>query len=82
MDANGEEAGTFVRWPMVTITFAWVASLIAIVSIVPDRERYHRRVEHMEMLLRTNCTEWSLRKDAPFVPAHQLIVTKCLPRKT
>ena len=58
-----------------------LASLIAIVTIVPDHQRYYHRVEQMEQLLRTNCREWSLLKDVPLVPTHQLIVRKCLPRK-
>ena len=82
LDVKEDQAGIPGRWPMVTITTAWITSLIAILSIVPDHERYHRRVERMERLLRTSCTEWSLLKDVPFVPTHQLIVTKCLPRKT
>jgi hypothetical protein len=81
--SNGPwQDGMSGRVPMVTITSIWVASLIAILAIVPDYARYQRRVEHLEMLLRTNCAEWSLIKDRSFIPVHQLIASKCLPRKT
>jgi hypothetical protein len=69
------------HWPMVTITSVWVTSLIAILLFVPDHQRYHRRVEKMEMLLRANCAQWNVVKDPPFIPVHQLLVTKCLPPK-
>ena len=70
-----------LHWPMATITSVWVASLIAIFLFIPDYKHYHRRVEQMEVLLRTHCGQWSMLKDASLIPAHQLIVTKCLPRK-
>ncbi len=69
------------HWPMVTITSLWVTSLIAILLFVPDHQRYHHRVEKMEMLLRANCAQWNVVKDPPFIPVHQLLVTKCLPPK-
>ena len=70
------------RWPMVVLTSIWVASLIGILSTIPDYARYQRGVENLEMLLRTNCAEWSVIKDGSFIPVHNLIATKCFPRKT
>ncbi|MEP7153152.1 MAG: hypothetical protein ABI856_15710 [Nitrospira sp.] len=81
-DTKGDQSGIPGRWPRVTITTVWISSLIAILSIAPDHERYHRRVERMEQVLRSRCTEWSVLKDVPSVPTHQLIVRKCLPRNT
>ena len=69
-------------WPMVTLMCIWVSSLIAILVVIPDHERYQRKVKRIELLLETNCTEWSLIKDRAFMPVHQLIVTKCLPKRS
>ena len=55
----------------------WLFSALTSIITLPDYERYHGRIERTEKLLRTHCSDWSLVKDADYVPAPEFIVRKC-----
>jgi hypothetical protein len=62
------------------VILVWLCIVVSIFITMPDNERYQGRVERMERLLRTHCSGWSLVKDADYVPIHELLVIKCLPK--
>lgn len=58
----------------------WLGAAFVTILTLPDYERYHGRIARTEQLLRTHCSGWSLKKDADYLPAHELLITKCFPK--
>ena len=64
----------------IAVLVGWLCAVIGILITLPDYERYHSRVERTERLLRTHCSGWTLVKDADYIPTHELLVKKCVPK--
>jgi hypothetical protein len=67
------------RLGAIVVVVALSAILMSLVAI-PDFIRYHKRIDRMEQRLRAHCSEWTVLTDPDYLPFHELLVKKCVPK--